>query len=155
MSKSKKNKIRIYAKEDRHFRSKRTNAGGKPGKHPAYVVGEGKNVYASFGITHDRKKGKGHYNHLLAVNPDRKDPHPSYIHKQMEIRAKKDLGSAILSFLRLSKEDDQYVDGRILKALASDPNLIPPPDVRKLKPWNPPEKGAPTQKRENRKTKGK
>lgn len=59
MSKSKKNKIRIYAKEDRHFRSKRTNAGGKPGKHPAYVVGEGKNVYASFGITHDRKKGKG------------------------------------------------------------------------------------------------
>ncbi len=142
MRKSKKNKIRIYSKEDRHFRSKRTNAGGKSGKHPAYVVGEGKSVYASFGITHDHKKGKGHYNHPLTANPDCKDPQPSYIHKQMEIRPKKDLGTVILSFLHLSKKDEEYVDGRILKALAKDSNLIPPPDVKKLKPWKPPEQEA-------------
>ena len=61
----------------------------------------------------------------------------------MDIRPKESLGKRILVFLHLSKKDDEYVDGRILKALANNPNLTPPPDVKKLRPCKPPEQGTP------------
>ncbi len=153
--KTKQAKVKLYPKYRRHFREKKTRSSRGADKHPSYVVGEGDRVFAVFAITHDNKKGSGHSNHPLAVNPNKNDRGQAYIRKQMDIRPKESLGKRILVFLHLSKKDDEYVDGRILKALVNNPNLIPPPDVKKLKPWKPPEPGKPKQERESRKTKGK
>ena len=153
--KTKQAKVKLYPKYRRHFREKKTRSSRGADKHPSYVVGEGDRVFAVFAIIHDNKKGSGHSNHPLAVNPNKNDRGQAYIRKQMDIRPKESLGKRILVFLHLSKKDDEYVDGRILKALAKNPNLIPPPDVKKLKPWKPPEPGKPKQERESRKTKGK
>lgn len=145
MSKCKKNpkkNIRIYEKSRRHFRAHIGNVRGKIIWHPAYVVGEGDNVYASFGITHKKKKGKGHSNHRLLTNPQIGKRGESRIKRDMEVEHRGMYSKCPLRGFRMSEKDDEYVDGRILKALASNPNLIPPPDVRKLKPLKPPEKGA-------------
>ena len=140
--KTKQAKVKLYPKYRRHFREKKTRSSRGADKHPSYVVGEGDRVFAVFAITHDNKKGSGHSNHPLAVNPNKNDRDQAYIRKQMDIRPKESLGKRILAFLRLSKKDDEYVDGRILKALANNSNLIPPPDVKKLKPWKPLEQEA-------------
>ena len=136
-------KIRIYEKSRRHFRNHLVNVRGYVAKHPAYIVGEGDKTYASFGITHDKEKGKGHGNHPLSQNPKAGKGGGSKIRKSMDIEHLGMYSKYRLKDFRMSKEDDEYVDGRILKALANNPNLTPPPDVRKLKPWKPPEQGTP------------
>ncbi len=116
MSKSKKNaktKILIYEKGRRHFRDHIGNVRGKTVWHPAYIVGEGDNVYASFGITHKKKKGKGHNNHPLSNNPQIGKHSESRIKRDMDIEHRGMYSKRPLKGFKMSKKDDEYVDGRI------------------------------------------
>ena len=105
-------------KKDRHFRNRSStiNKGNKIEKknHPHYIIGEEKNHYLALGITHDRKKGKGHNNHPLTKNPNKYDPEPSYMKKQIECAHKGAYSKYKLNY-RLSDIDELYVDSLIAK----------------------------------------
>ena len=101
--------IRFYPKEKRHFRTHLTSVRGKAMLHPAYIVGEDENFYYSFGITHSRKKGKGHSNHLLKKNPETGRTEKAYLRKQMDRDWKSQYGRRPLRGFRMEEEDDEYV----------------------------------------------
>ena len=103
-----------YERNQRHFRGRKTKVNGKVKIHPNYIVGEEKENYFSFGITHSEKKGKGHKNHRLEKNPNKQDKNPSYLKKKMEIAPKKSFTSILKGF-SMSKNDDDYVDSLIRK----------------------------------------
>lgn len=50
-------------KKDRHFRGRSVKIKDKVVYHPNYVVGETKNKYYSFGLTHSNKRDKSHSNY--------------------------------------------------------------------------------------------
>lgn len=79
-------------------------------------MGETKDKYASFGITHSRTIGKKHRNHLLKKNPNPDDLDKSYITKDVKVLNKKNyVKSDKYSKYKMSDEDDEYVDNQISK----------------------------------------
>ena len=64
--------ILFYPRRKRHFRGHAT----RNGSHPCYIVGETSSTYLYFGLTHARKKGKGHANYRLSVTPRKATPAP-------------------------------------------------------------------------------
>ncbi len=83
--------------------------------HPVYVVGEERGRYLIFGITHARRKGKGHANHKLAKNPKAVDDSTAYIRKKIEEDRKTAFTKERYSNYRMSPRDDEYVDALISK----------------------------------------
>lgn len=102
-------------KNKRHFRDRRTKNNTIKTKHPHYIIGEDENNYLSLGLTHQRKKGKGHNNYQLTKNPNSKDNKLSYLRKQIEIGNKKSYSKNKLINFTMSKKDDEYVDEMISK----------------------------------------
>lgn len=83
--------------------------------HPHYIIGEEGNYYLSVGITHDKKKGKGHNNHKLSKNPQKGFNEISYIRKQISRGNKKAYSKNKLTNYSMSKVDDEYIDNLISK----------------------------------------
>lgn len=100
-------------KNKRHFRGKYTKVKNDTIIHPHYILGETKNTYTSIGITHSRKNGK-HYNHKLENNPNQNDRRTSYMKKNIETTNKRFYTAYSYKNYQLSKEDEKYVDNRIL-----------------------------------------
>ena len=105
-------------KKNRHFRRRSTTI-KKENKvekknHPHYIVGENEHHYLSLGITHDRKKGKGHNNYPLVKNPNNYDKEQAYMKKQIECAHKGAYSKYKLNY-RLSDIDELFVDSLIDK----------------------------------------
>lgn len=107
----------FYPREKRHIRGRKTLINAKCLIHPVYVVGEERGCYLVFGITHARRKGKGHANHKLAKNPNPNDRSEAYLRKKLELVTKFMVTKSIYHWGPLSKQDDDYVDSLIAKRL--------------------------------------
>lgn len=104
----------FYSRNKRHFRNRKTIVKGKKILHPNYIVGEYKNYFLSFGLTHSNSKGKKHKNYKLSKNPKIGDDSPSYMRKQLDNGNKNEFTSRLTNF-RMSAKDDDYVDSLIEK----------------------------------------
>lgn len=104
-------------KKDRHFRGMKTYnpKTKKIEAHPNYVVGELSREYMSYGITHDKHKGKGHNNKKLEINPKIGETDTAYLRKQINIKEKNKYSSNIYPDYKMSREDDDYVTSLIEK----------------------------------------
>ena len=100
----------FYPKEKRHFRYRVKDKKGI--NHPNYIIGETDNDYLTLGITHSKYKDKKktNRNHLLESNPNKNDPEPAYIRKQIEKTRKHAFEPNKLKGHKLSPKDDEYVD---------------------------------------------
>jgi len=105
----------FYPRNKRHFRDQITKSAPlRHHRHPAYIVGEERGSYDSFGLTEDPFKGKGHRNHRLSKNPDGSGS-PSYLRKHMEVRDKRIYSKSRLDGMKMDPSDDDYVDMLISK----------------------------------------
>lgn len=107
--------MKFYNRNQRHFRGHRTVSNGKQKFHPSYVVGESNDKYYSFGLTHDEYKGKKHKNHRLSSNPNPNDKYSSYLRKQLTDDLKSNYTKDKWCDLKMSKIDEEYVEGLINK----------------------------------------
>lgn len=104
-----------YSRNNRHFRGRKTIVKGVKKIHPNYIVGEDRNNYYSFGLTHSPNKGKKHKNYKLIHNPKSGDNSQVYMRKQMDVDSKKNYSSHKYNDYKMSKFDDDYVDQLINK----------------------------------------
>ena len=104
-------------KSDRHFRGMKTyNSKTKENEvHPNYVVGELPSKYMSYGITHEKHKGKGHNNKRLEVNPRTDSTRIAYLRRQLNVLEKTKYSPEVYSNFKMSKNDDDYVTSLIEK----------------------------------------
>lgn len=104
-------------KSDRHFRGMKTynSKTKKIEAHPNYVIGELPSKYMSYGITHDKYKGKGHNNKRLESNPKIGETDVAYLRRQLNINDKKKYSSNVYFDYKMSKNDDDYVTSLIEK----------------------------------------
>ena len=104
-------------KSDRHFRGMKTyNPKMKKNEvHPNYVVGELPSKYMSYGITHEKHKGKGHNNKRLEVNPRTDSIRIAYLRRQLNVLEKTKYSPEVYSNFKMSKNDDDYVTSLIEK----------------------------------------
>lgn len=105
----------FYSRNERHFRGRKTRVKGVKKIHPNYIVGEDKNNYFSFGLTHSPRKGKKHKNYKLYKNPKNGDNSPVYMRKKIESANKNEYTSKKWDNYKMSKIDDDYVDNLIDK----------------------------------------
>lgn len=104
-----------YTRDKRHFRGRKTIVKGVKKIHPNYIVGEDRNNYYSFGLTHSSSKGKKHKNYKLMRNPKNGDNSQVYMRKKMESANKNEYTSKKWDNYKMSKLDDDYVDSLIDK----------------------------------------
>ena len=104
-------------KKDRHFRGRSVKIKDKVVYHPNYVVGETKNKYYSFGLTHSNKRDKSHSNYKLNKNPNSMDKEPSYLRKQIDHVEKSKYTKHKYKNFQMSKQDDMYIDSLLNKEL--------------------------------------
>ena len=102
-------------KRKRHFRGHKTYVKGRLVVHPCYIIGETATGYIFLGLTHSRKKGKGHPNHCLAENPNRRDLRPAYLRKKIATDRKSNFSESPLAGFSMGKVDEKYVDSLIAK----------------------------------------
>lgn len=104
-------------KSDRHFRGLITynNKTKETEVHPNYIVGEKTRKYMSYGITHDKYKGKGHSNKRLEINPEKNAIKTAYLRKQLNVLEKTKYSPEVYSNFKMSKNDDDYVTSLIEK----------------------------------------
>ena len=101
----------FYLRKKRHFRGHVTSKG----THPAYIVGENRSVYLYFGLTHSKKKGKGHSNYRLSRNPKKGDSSVAYLRKSMGEDDKRQFTKSPFIDYKMSDEDDEMADRLITK----------------------------------------
>lgn len=103
--------ILFYPRRKRHFGGHAT----RNGSHPCYIVGETSSTYLYFGLTHARKKGKGHANYRLSVNPKKGDPSTACLRKALCEDEKRRFTLMPYANYEIADEDDDCVDGLLKK----------------------------------------
>lgn len=71
--------------------------------HPNYVIGELPSKYMSYGITHDKYKGKGHNNKRLESNPKIGETDVAYLRRQLNINDKKNIHLMFILIIKCLK----------------------------------------------------
>lgn len=108
-------KIKIYPRDQRHFRGHRDIVKGKIKYHPNYVFGETKKKYYSYGITEDERYDSKHKNRPLLSNPNcNKRYEKSFVHKKPRSDLKKNYSTFLYRY-SFHPEDKKYIDDKIDK----------------------------------------
>lgn len=100
-----------------HFRNNEKRRNKKNKKHPSLVVGETKNEYANFGLTHSKMRGH-HKNLELKKNPKKDDKKTAYLRDDLQLNKKSDMKEKLNNY-KLSSKDKTQVEILIKKKMST------------------------------------